>query len=735
MEIKIDLEQEKKDILSKYRGLLLASKRSKTREDKRAIRKAFDVALEAHKDMRRKSGEPYIYHPIAVARIVAEEIGLGTTAIVCALLHDTVEDTDITLEDIEVLFGEKEKKIIDGLTKISGVFDNTSSLQAENFRKMLLTLSDDVRVILIKLADRLHNMRTLESMRHDKQLKIASETIYLYAPLAHRLGLYAIKSELEDLSLKYKESELFDEITHKLKKTQAVRTRFINQFKLPIVRELERQGVSFEVKSRTKSVYSIWNKVQNKKIPFEEIYDLFAIRIIIDGNPENEKADCWKVYSLVTDFYQPNPDRLRDWVSTPKANGYESLHTTVMSPTGKWVEVQIRSRRMDEIAEKGYAAHWKYKESNNSTESSLDSWLGRIRESLENIEDNALDFIDDFKLNLFSDEIFVFTPSGDLKTLPKNATALDFAFEIHTQVGSSCIGAKVNKRLVPLSHGLKSGDQIEILTSKKQRPKEDWLKFVTTARAKAKIKNVLKDEKKKISDDGKEILMRKLSHLKIDFTPENITILEQIYNLKNSQELFYRITLERLDLKLLKTLTVEGGKIVLPKQKRAKNKGIDEILAKSKGASNKLVIGEEQQELDYSLSACCKPIPGDRVFGFVTVSDGIKIHRNNCPNATQLMSNYAYRIVKAQWHSDELVEFMAGVKFTGIDDVGLVYNITNTISQELSVNMQSISFESNDGIFEGEVMLFVHDTDHLSSLIKKLKNVPGVLTVVRIDAE
>jgi len=735
MEIEIDLEQEKKDILSKYRGLLLASKRSKTREDKRAIRKAFDVALEAHKDMRRKSGEPYIYHPIAVARIVAEEIGLGTTAIVCALLHDTVEDTDITLEDVEVLFGEKERKIIDGLTKISGVFDHTSSLQAENFRKMLLTLSDDVRVILIKLADRLHNMRTLESMRHDKQLKIASETLYLYAPLAHRLGLYAIKSELEDLSLKYKESELFDEITHKLKKTQAVRTRFINQFKLPIVRELEKQGISFEVKSRTKSVYSIWNKVQNKKIPFEEIYDLFAIRIIIDGNPENEKADCWKVYSLVTDFYQPNPDRLRDWISTPKANGYESLHTTVMSPTGKWVEVQIRSRRMDEIAEKGYAAHWKYKESNNSTESSLDGWLGRIRESLENIEDNALDFIDDFKLNLFSDEIFVFTPSGDLKTLPKNATALDFAFEIHTQVGSSCIGAKVNKRLVPLSHGLKSGDQIEILTSKKQRPKEDWLKFVTTARAKSKIKNVLKDEKKKISDDGKEILMRKLSHLKIDFTPENITTLEQIYNLKNSQELFYRITLERLDLKLLKTLTVEGGKIVLPKQKRAKNKGIDEILAKSKGASNKLVIGEEQQELDYSLSTCCKPIPGDRVFGFVTVSDGIKIHRNNCPNATQLMSNYAYRIVKAQWHSDELVEFMAGVKFTGIDDVGLVYNITNTISQELSVNMQSISFESNDGIFEGEVMLFVHDTDHLSSLIGKLKNVPGVLTVVRIDAE
>lgn len=734
MELEIDLVQEKKDILSKYRGLLLASKRSKTREDKKAIRKAFDVALEAHKDMRRKSGEPYIYHPIAVARIVAEEIGLGTTAIVCALLHDTVEDTDITLEDVEVLFGEKERKIIDGLTKISGVFDHTSSLQAENFRKMLLTLSDDVRVILIKLADRLHNMRTLESMRHDKQLKIASETLYLYAPLAHRLGLYTIKSELEDLSLKYKEPELFDEITNKLKKTQAVRTRFINQFKLPIVRELEKQGISFEIKGRTKSIYSIWNKVQNKKIPFEEIYDLFAIRVIIDSKPENEKADCWKVYSLVTDFYQPNPDRLRDWISTPKANGYESLHTTVMSPSGKWVEVQIRTRRMDEIAEKGYAAHWKYKES-NSSETSLDGWLARIRESLENIEDNALDFIDDFKLNLFSDEIFVFTPTGDLKTLPKNATALDFAFDIHTQVGSSCIGAKVNKRLVPLSHGLKSGDQIEILTSKKQKPKEDWLKFVTTARAKSRIKNALKEERKRISDDGKEILMRKLSHLKIDFTPENIAALEQIYHLKNSQELFYRVSLDRIDLKLLKGLNLEGGKIVLPKPKRAKNKGIDEILAKSKGANNKLVIGEEQQELDYTLSTCCKPIPGDQVFGFVTVSDGIKIHRNNCPNATQLMSNYAYRIVKAQWHSEELVEFMAGVKFTGIDDVGLVYNITNTISQELSVNMQSISFESNDGIFEGEVMLFVHDTDHLHSLIEKLKNVPGVLTVVRIDAQ
>ncbi|MFT6846084.1 MAG: guanosine-3',5'-bis(diphosphate) 3'-pyrophosphohydrolase, partial [Flavobacteriales bacterium] len=427
MEIEIDLEQEKKEILSKYRGLLLASKRSKTKEDKKQIRKAFDVALEAHKDMRRKSGEPYIYHPIAVARIAAEEIGLGTTAIVCALLHDTVEDTDITLEDIEVLFGEKQARIIDGLTKIAGVFDNTSSLQAENFRKMLLTLSDDVRVILIKLADRLHNMRTLGSMRVDKQLKIASETLYLYAPLAHRLGLYAIKSELEDLSLKYKEPLFFEEITHKLKKTQAVRTRFINQFKLPIIRSLKEHGISFEIKGRTKSIYSIWHKIQNKNIPFEEIYDLFAIRVIVNCDTDYEKAECWKVYSLVTDYYQPNPDRLRDWISTPKANGYESLHTTVMSPSGKWVEVQIRSKRMDEIAEKGYAAHWRYKE-NNDGESNLDGWLTKIRESLENSEDNALDFIDDFKLNLFSDEIFVFTPTGDLKTLPKHATALDFAF-------------------------------------------------------------------------------------------------------------------------------------------------------------------------------------------------------------------------------------------------------------------------------------------------------------------
>lgn len=733
VETEIDLEQEKQDILSKYRGLLRASKRTKTKEERKRIRKAFDVALEAHKDMRRKSGEPYIYHPIAVARIVAEEIGLGTTSIICALLHDTVEDTDITLEDVEVLFGPKESKIIDGLTKISGVFDQSTSLQAENFRKMLLTLSDDVRVILIKLADRLHNMRTLGSMRHDKQLKIASETLYLYAPLAHRLGLYAIKSELEDLSLKYKETEEYEDISQRLKKTQAVRTRFINQFTLPIRRALDAQNISYEVKGRTKSIFSIWNKIHNKKIPFEEIYDLFAIRIIINSNPDEEKADCWKVYSMVTDYYQPNPDRLRDWISTPKANGYESLHTTVMSPSGKWVEVQIRTQRMDEIAEKGYAAHWKYKEKNEN-ETNLDSWLTKIRESLENKEDNALDFIDDFKLNLFSDEIFVFTPKGELRTLPKGSTALDFAFEIHTQVGSSCIGAKVNKKLVPLSHTLKSGDQIEVLTSKKQKPKEDWLKFVTTARAKSRIKNALKEERKRIALDGKEILMRKLSHLKIDFINVNIAALEQLYNFDNSQELFFRVAMDRIDLKLLKKLNVEGGRIVLPKPKRAKNKGIDELVAKTKGSGNKLVIGEDQQELDYTLATCCKPIPGDNVFGFVTVSDGIKIHRNNCPNATQLMSNYAYRIVKAQWQSDELLEFMAGVRFTGIDDVGLVYNITNTISQELSVNMKSIGFESHDGIFSGEVMLFVHDTDHLSSLIEKLKDVPGVLTVERINA-
>src|SRR5882757_11541666 len=547
----IDLEQERKEILKRYRNLLMACKRKLEKGDKQLIRKAFNVALEAHKDMRRKSGEPYIYHPIAVAQIFAEEIGLGTTSVVCALLHDTVEDTDITLDDVKGMFGERVTKIIDGLTKISGVFDQqTNSLQAENFRKMLLTLSDDIRVILIKLADRLHNMRTMEFMPRDKQLKLSSETVYLYAPLAHRLGLYAIKSELEDLSMKYTERETYQFIKSKLNEKKAEREKFIHDFIQPVHKVLEGQDLHADLFGRPKSIHSIWNKMKKKSIPSEEVYDLFAIRIILDSTPENEKSDCWKAYSIVTDLYRPNPDRLRDWISSPKANGYESLHTTVMGPRGQWVEVQIRTKRMNEIAEKGFAAHWKYKES--STDSGLDQWVQKVRDMLKNPDSNALDFLDDFKMNLFSDEIFIFTPKGALIQLPLNATALDFAFEIHTDVGASCIGAKVNHKLVPLSYKLQNGDQVEILTSNKQSPKDDWMNFVVTAKAKAKIKSALKEERRKIAEDGKEILERKLKSLKITYNSENIHKLSYFFKLGSTQDLFYNIAKGIIDMKDLK---------------------------------------------------------------------------------------------------------------------------------------------------------------------------------------
>jgi GTP pyrophosphokinase len=733
------LELEKQEILRRYRGLLRACTRSKTAAERKTLRKAFDVALEAHKDMRRKSGEPYIYHPIAVARIVAEEIGLDTTAIVCALLHDTVEDTDITLDDVENLFGKKERQIIDGLTKISGVFDQTSSDQAENFRKMLLTLSDDIRVILIKLADRLHNMRTLDSMAREKQLKIASETIYMYAPLAHRLGLYNIKTELEDLSLKYKEPDAFEDINNKLQKTQAVRTRFINKFSLPIDRELKEQGFNFEIKGRTKSIFSIWNKIHNKGVSFEEIYDVFAIRIIIDVPKEKEKAEAWRVYSIVTDFYQPNPDRLRDWITLPKSNGYESLHTTVMSPTGKWVEVQIRSKRMDEIAEKGYAAHWKYKEGEEEThqpagERNLDSWLMQIREVLEDESENAIEFIDNFKLNLFSEEIYVFTPNGDLRTLPKGATALDFAYHIHTHIGDTCIGAKVNHRLVPLSHELKSGDQVEVLNSKKQRPKEDWLKFAVTASARSKIRQSLKEEKKQVASMGKEMLGRKFKAIGAEFNSHNVTELERHFDQDSATDLYFQIAIGRIDLKKLKGFIVEAGKIrfdhlqveIIKKEDGPKPSAVP-------GKKDELLIGDSRQKIDYTLAQCCNPIPGDEVFGFVTVSDGIKIHRSNCPNAEHLLSHFAYRAIKARWAGKESLQFEVGIQFNGIDDVGLVNKITGIISSDMHVNMKSISFDSNDGIFEGKVNVLVTDTNHLQTLMEKLRAVSGVLTVERIE--
>lgn len=730
----IDIEAEKQEILKRYRALLRASKSTLQKGDKKEIRKAFEMALESHKDMRRKSGEPYIYHPIAVAQIAAEEIGLGTTSIVCALLHDVVEDTDITLEDIEREFGKKTAKIIDGLTKISGVFDYNSSLQAENFRKMLLTLADDVRVILIKLADRLHNMRTMDFMPRQKQLKIASETIYLYAPLAHRLGLYAIKSELEDLSMKYLEPDTYKYIATQLNEKKAERNLFIKTFVEPISEILSEQGLVANLYGRPKSIHSIWNKMKKKNIPFEEVYDLFAIRIILDSAPEHEKADCWKAYSIVTDLYRPNPDRLRDWVSSPKGNGYESLHTTVMGPKGQWVEVQIRTQRMNEIAEKGFAAHWKYKES--SIDNGLDQWIQKVREMLSNPEANAFDFLDDFKMNLFSDEIFIFTPKGALLQLPLGATALDFAFEIHTDVGAKCIGAKVNHKLVPLSYKLQNGDQVEIITSGKQVPKEDWLNIVVTAKAKSKIKSSLKEEKRKIAETGKETLERKLKSLKITYNTDNLNKLTYFFKLQSTQDLFIAVANGKIELKDLKDY--------LASEKEIENRGternndgqhIEALLNKVKGPeSDILLIGEDLQKIDYTLAACCNPIPGDDVFGFVTVSEGIKIHRTNCPNAAQLMANYGYRVVKAKWNKQQELTFLTGLHIIGIDDVGLINNITKVISNDFKVNMRSITVDTNDGIFDGSIKVFVNDKDHLDNLIKNLLEVKGVTGVTRFDA-
>ncbi len=728
----IDLDQERKEILNAFRGLLRSCK-NRTKEDTKRIRRAFDVALDAHKDMRRKSGEPYIYHPIAVARICSEEIGLGATAIICALLHDTVEDTHITLEDVEDSFGTKVRIIIDGLTKIPEVFDQNASIQAENFRKMILTISDDIRVVLIKLADRLHNMRTLSSMDPHKQLKIASETRFLYAPLAHRLGLYSVKSELEDLSLRYTEPEVYQKIEDNLKSTKDVRNRFIRRFTAPIKDVLQEQGYKFEIKARTKSISSIWRKMTEKEVPFEEVFDLFAIRIIVDSEPHMEKSDCWRLYSIVTDFYQPSPDRLRDWISTPRANGYESLHTTVMSPSGKWVEVQIRSRRMDEIAEKGLAAHYKYKESNNN-ESKFDRWIAEIRDLIDKPNGNALDFVDEFKLNLFAEEIYVFTPKGDLRVLPVGSTILDFAYDIHTDIGDRCIGAKVNNRLVPLSHQLQSGDQLEIITSPKQRPNDDWLRFVTTARAKQKIRSSLNDERKMIALDGKEILERKFKQHNIRWNTKNITAVERFFGQNTATELYVKIAKGKIDLTRLREIENENGQlnivkvVTLPPKSKKKPTDAVEVVDLKKDT---LIIGDSFGDFDYTLAKCCNPIPGDSVFGFLTINEGIKIHRNNCPNAEHLQSKMAYRCMKARWKGEQLTERIAVIRLKGFDSVGLVNKLTEITSNQLNVNMKSISFETDDGIFEGKIKVMVYDTKHLNDLMSKFEIVEGVQRVER----
>jgi guanosine-3',5'-bis(diphosphate) 3'-pyrophosphohydrolase len=737
--VSIDAEQEKKEIINHYRKLLRKAKPILKDGDAKLIKKAFTIAATAHKDMRRKSGEPYIFHPLAVAEICVEEIGLGTTSILAALMHDVVEDTDMELADIEKMFGKKVARIIDGLTKISGVFEYGTSQQAENFRKMLFTLSDDVRVILIKLADRLHNMRTLESMPRNKQLKISSETIYLYAPLAHRLGLNAIKSELEDLYLRFTDRINYNSIAAKIDDTRAARNKFIKSFMQPITEELHKQKINCEVKGRPKSIFSIWNKMKRQNIPFEEVYDLFAIRIIIDVPPEQEKPLCWQVYSIVTDFYTPNPDRLRDWVSTPKSNGYESLHTTVMAKNGQWVEVQIRSERMDDIAEKGYAAHWKYKEASSINESNLEKWLARVRDTLAHNDHTALDFVDDFRGNLFTEEVFAFTPKGELKTLPAGATALDFAFEIHSQIGSKCIGAKLNNKLVPINHVLKNGDQVEILTSSKQKPNEDWLRFVVSSKAKGYIKDSLKEEKKHTVLDGKEIIARKLKQQKVDVSQEVLEQMREYFNAKTHFDLYYRVGKGIVSTADIKRFT--EFKPITPFRTKStesftEGKVIEKEISKLKNRyDDMLLIGEDMDVVDYKLAKCCTPIPGDEVFGFVTVNEGIKIHRTNCPNSAELMANHGNRVVKAKWTSQYEVAFLTGLKIKGTDRVGLINGVTKVISEELKVNMSSMSIHTDTGIFEGEIMLYVNDTRHLEQLISKLEQVEGVVKVSRFDSK
>jgi len=733
----IDAELEKKEIIGRYRRLLRKAKPILKDGDAKLIKKAFTISLDAHKDMRRKSGEPFIFHPLAVAEICVEEIGLGTTSIIAALMHDVVEDTDIELTDIDRMFGKKITRIIDGLTKIRGVFEYGTSQQAENFRKMLFTLSEDVRVILIKLADRLHNMRTLDSMPRNKQLKVANETIYLYAPLAHRLGLNAIKTELEDLYLRFTDRPVYDSVARDIDATRAARTKFIKQFMVPIKDELDKLKIEYEIKGRPKSIYSIRNKMRKQNIPFEEVFDLFAIRIILDTSVDHEKALCWQVYSIVTDYYTPNPDRLRDWISTPKSNGYESLHTTVMAKNGQWVEVQIRSKRMDEIAEKGYAAHWKYKDSNTTAESNLEKWLARVRDLLEQNNHSALDFVDDFRGNLFSEEVFVFTPKGELKTLPYGATALDFAFEIHTQVGSKCIGAKVNNKLVPINYVLKNGDQIEILTSQKQRPHEDWLRFVVSSKAKARIKDQLKEDKRKSADEGKEILVRKLRQLKEEATQQLLEQMREYFKVPANFELYYRVGrgfITSADIKRFvenKPAFQPRNKVLLPEVKT-----LEHELTQIKGRYNDiLLIGEDMDVVDYKLAKCCTPIPGDDVFGFVTVNEGIKIHRTTCKNAPELLSHHGNRVVKAKWTSQHEVAFLTGLKILGTDRVGLINDVTKIISEELKVNMSSMSIHTDSGIFEGEIMLYVNDTRHLEQLIEKLRGVEGVEKVSRFDSK
>ena len=736
MNYKATIEEENKEIAKRYKNLLKETYQTLSRSDKLMIRKAFNLSVEAHSNQRRKTGEPYIFHPISVAKIVANEIGLGAISIAAALLHDVVEDTKYTLDDIERLFGETVARIVSGLTKISSLKkDKDHSIQAENFRKMLLTLHDDVRVILIKVADRLHNMQTMDAMPVYKQVKIASETLYIYAPLAHRLGLYNIKTELEDLGLKYTEPEVYNDILSKISESKEDQDNYIKSFENTLNSGLSNENFKYQIKGRFKSIYSIRRKMRKQNVSFDEVYDKFAIRIIYEPSSKDEKFDAWKIYSIVTDYFKPNPSRLRDWISQPKSTGYEALHITVVGPEAKWVEVQIRSSRMDEIAEKGYAAHFKYKQGVES-DNGLDGWLNRLKETLENQSINAVDFVDDFKLNLYAKEIYVFTPKGDLKSLPKGASALDFAFSIHTDVGLKCRGVKVNGKLVPLSFELSSGDQIEVFTTSNNKPNARWLDFVITARARTKIKTALKEQEKKIAEEGKAILARKLRHLKITFNEKSLNELVVFFKLKTSFDLFFRIGNGAIDNTQLKNFVSQRNNTIVNFFKKRLTRAPSKELINKEEVSTKyddLVFGTEEEKLDYTASKCCKPIPGDKVFGFITINEGIKIHKNDCPNSISLQSNYAYRVIKAKWIDSTNQEFKAILKVSGEDNKGIVNNLTKIISNTMDVFIHSINIAGNEGIFDGKLSISVKNRTQLNKLIESIKKVEGVKKVQRVN--
>ncbi|MEH6619528.1 RelA/SpoT family protein [Maribacter arcticus] len=729
------IEEENKLIAHEYKELLRISYQTLTDEDKKLIRSAFEVAVDAHKNQRRKSGEAYIFHPIAVAKIVASEIGLDAVSIASALLHDVVEDTEYTLDDIDRMFGETVARIVDGLTKISHLKkDMNISQQAENFRKMLLTLNDDVRVIIIKIADRYHNMLTMDSMPEHKQVKIASETLYIYAPLAHRIGLYNIKTELEDLSLKYTEPEVYNSIKDKIEDSKEEQQAYIDAFAATIDNSLKKEGLNYILKGRMKSIFSMRRKMLTQNVTFEEIYDKFAIRIIYKSDTQNEKFLAWKIYSIVTDHFTPNPVRLRDWISSPKSTGYEALHITVMGPKGKWVEVQIRSERMHEIAEKGYAAHFKYKHGDQK-EQGIEIWLNKLQEALENANTNAVDFVEEFKLNLYSKEIFVFTPKGELKSLPKGATPLDFAFNIHTEVGMRTRGSKVNGKLVPLNTTLQSGDQVEIITSEQATPNQNWLDYATTARARAKIKSVLREEKKSVADDGKEVLRRKLKSQKISLNEDSINKMVTFFKLKTSLDLFYRVGIGSIDNTMLKDFASSYNNAFISFFKnRMRRTPVPEDINRDEITSkyDMLVFGKEEEKLEYKLSQCCNPIPGDDVFGFVSVSEGIKVHKKNCPNAISLQSNYAYRIISAKWIDSSQQEYQADIELTGIDNLGLINDITDVISDIMHVNMRNLNFSTDGGTFKGKITVVVKNKAILKKLTENLREITGIDKVTRI---